>query len=153
MGLNCSRKTRSTSISEEDAADDWLLIALPEDILERVLEYQISSSFRAPTPISSARGRWIRAVLKVRLLRHFRLRWSRAGAWLNTNPIGSVPQDQRALVSRLWASDGRWILVQFHTRDLFAPVVPRSRLTRADQQERDRYRVIGASLRAVLDLD
>ena len=153
MGPSCSRR-KSADISERRGTDDdWYLIELPKGIQTRTPGHQLSGSPRAPTHISRPRGRWIKAVLKIRLLRQFRIRWARTGAWLNLHPrgAGTAPPEQRAIASRLWAAGGRAILQQYATRQLFTAVVPTTRLTRSDVQERARYRKVGASLRAELD--
>ena len=159
MGPTCSRrKSADTSEEEEKADDNWCLIELPKDDLDRTPRQQLSGSPRAPTHsacprIAKNRERWIKAVLKIRLLRQFRIRWSRTGAWLNLHPrgAGTVPPEQRAVASRLWAADGRAVLQRYATRQLFATVVPRNRLTKSGLQERAHFREIGASLRAELD--
>ena len=153
MGPSCSRRKSADSSEGRGTDDDWCQFELPKDIQDRTPEHQLSGSPRAPTYISLPRGRWIKAVLKIRLLRQFRIRWSRTGAWLNLHPRGAVtaPPEQRAVASRLWAADGRAILQRYATRQLFAAVVPIARLTKSDLQERARLREVSASLRAELD--
>ena len=126
MGPCCSRGRSAHTIEDQGIDHDWCLIELPEDIQERILEYR---PLRQPTRLSGTRSRWVRAILKIRLLKVFRIRWSRTGAWLNLHPRGArtgspgfVPPEQRAIAARLWATEGRAILQQYSTRQLFANV-------------------------------
>ena len=83
MGASCSRRTSTTEQPEEGDPDDWQLILLPEEIRAHVPDFFLTG----------ARSHWVRAVLKIRLLWIFRIQWSRAGAWLNLNPQGTVNQE------------------------------------------------------------
>jgi len=167
MGPTCSRRRSVDQLQQlqhlsdkerEETKDDWCLIELARDDPAETPRRQLRGSPRAPThtarpTIAKNRGRWIQAALKIRLLRQFRIRWSRTGAWLNLNPRGAGTSlaEQRAVASKLWSVDGRAILQRYSTRHLFATVVPASRLTRSGLQERARFREISASLRAELD--
>ena len=76
MGIHCSRRSIH---ADEDDLEDWFLIALPEEIREDVIRL-------ATTPlvtISRAKGRWVREIIKIWIVRHFRILWSRAGSCLN----------------------------------------------------------------------
>ena len=173
MGPTCSRRKSAEQQQQQhlqqqqqhhpgegggSTNDNWCLIELPKDVLVETPRHQLQGSPRAPThiacpKIAKNRGRWIKAVLKIRLLRQFRIRWSRTGAWLNLHPrgAGTAPPEQRAVASRLWAADGRAILQRYATGQLFAAVVPIARLTKSDLQELARFREVSASLRAELD--
>ena len=172
MGPTCSRRKSAEHQQQQhlqqlqyhpgeeggSTDDNWYLIELPKDVFVETPRHQLQGSPRAPThiacpKIAKNRGRWIKAVLKIRLLRQFRIRWSRTGAWLNLHPrgAGTAPPEQRAVASRLWAADGRAILQRYATRRLFAAVVPLARLTKSDLQERARFREVSACLRAELD--
>jgi hypothetical protein len=104
--------------------DECLLIEFPEEIQRRVIQ------FAAARPLSAAKKRWIVAVLKLRILREFRVRWSRLGSWLNLHPAASLPSAaaaDRAGAARRWAGSGRAILVQYQTANLFARTRPARR--------------------------
>ena len=168
MGPTCSRRKSAEQQQQHHPGegggstnDNWCLIELPKDVLVETPRHQLQGSPRAPThfacpTIAKNRGRWIIAVLKIRLLGRFRNRWLLAGEWLHHNPRGAAiaPPEQTAIVLRLWAGDGRDILLRYDTRRLFSPKYwsdPSSRLTTSSYLERARFYEIGASLRAELD--
>ena len=132
MGTNCSRRKicAESSADVDDLLLDWQLVTLPEEVEHQPSSAPIESGSRRLRSLSSARGRWIRARIKIKLLCRFRVLWSRTGSWLNLHPAGTVSQDIRKRASRVWASQGRAILNQFNTSDLFSPLSrqPRQRL-------------------------
>ena len=120
MGPCCSRGRSARTVEDQGTDHDWCLIELPEDTQGRIRGYRPIRPIRLSRP----RSRWVRAILKIRLLKQFRVRWSRTGAWLNLHPRegGTAPPGQRAIAARLWATEGRAILQQYSTRQLFANV-------------------------------
>jgi hypothetical protein len=126
MGSSCCRRSREQTSRLSDyrdwSVDEWLLIEFPEEIQRRVIQ------FAADRPLSAAKKRWIIALLKIRILREFRTRWSRLGSWLNLHPAASLPSAaaaERAEAARRWAGSGRAILVQYQTARLFVRIRPR----------------------------
>ena len=166
MGPTCSRRKSAEQQPHPDegggsANDNCCLTELPKDVIAEPPWHQLQGSPRALThiacpAIAKNRGRWIRAVLKFRLIRQFRIRWHRAGEWLHHKHRGAAiaPPEQKAIVLRLWEEEGRAILKRHDTRQLFSPKYwsdPSSRLTTNSYLERARFSEIVDSLRAKLD--
>ena len=129
MGISCSRRKfcAETITDSDDTLQEWHLVTFPREI------EQPSSSSTDQNPggrlrsLSAAQKRWIRARIKIKLLRRFRVLWSRTGSWLNLHPVGTVDQEIRQKASRVWASQGRAVLTRFNTKDLFSPLTRRPR--------------------------
>jgi hypothetical protein len=126
MGTNCSRRRICTesSVDTDDTLLEWQLVTLLEEAEHQPSSTSAQSADRRLRSLSPAQRRWIRARIKIKLLRRFRVLWSRTGSWLNLHPVGTVNHETRTRASRVWASQGRAILNQFNTSDLFSPAIP-----------------------------
>ena len=120
MGHSCSRRQQIVEVPPED---EWLLFNFPG-----IAQANIRKVVRLY--VSSGRKNWIRLTSKIALLRHLRIRWSRAGSWLNLNPLGTVRTALRQRVSRAWAHEVKELLRAHHTAVLFNTVGRRRRVAR-----------------------
>ena len=129
-----------------EVSEGWILIALPAGSPEPAIQ---SLAGRQPSgatlALTRARGLWIRAVLKLRLLRRVRVLWSQAGSWLNLYRPGNADPGRRAVIARWWTGAGRALIQGFNTKELFEPLNRGSRASRA--REVERLRAISAGLR------
>jgi hypothetical protein len=105
MGTGCSRRKICTEPGAivDDTPLDWQLVTFPGEAEHQPSPTTSGSENRRLRSLSTARGRWIRARLKIKLLRRFRILWSRAGSWLNLHPVGTVDQNTRDKAARAWA--------------------------------------------------
>ena len=122
MGVCCSRRREidREDLTADDLLLDWHLVPLPRVRAHSAPLSTAGPENRRPRSLSSAKCRWVRARLKIKLLRRFRILWSRTGSWLNLHPVGTVDSYTRDRKARLWAGQGKAILVRFITSDLFS---------------------------------
>ena len=171
MGLTCSRRQSAEQQQqpppeekEENTNDNCCLTELPKEwtgiytnVLFETPWKQLQGSPLAPShpvrpTIGKNRERWIKAVLKVRLLSQFRIRWVRAGTWLDHNPfvpelhgnedaLRGIPAERllfaerRYTVSRLWVVDGNDILKKYAVSHLFGAAFHHHRLAKSHLRE------------------
>ena len=129
MGIICSHRRISAKIASDsdDNFEDWHLVTTTGEIDQSSASSTDQNPGGRLQSLSAAQKRWIRARIKIKLLRRFRVLWSRTGSWLNLHPVGTVDQKIRQKASRVWASQGRAVLARFNTKDLFSPLTRRPR--------------------------
>jgi hypothetical protein len=147
MSTSCSRKRsyQEPLAAADDTFQEWFLVTLPEETADR--NDTAASGRRAGRlwSLSRAQGRWIRARLKIKLLRRFRTLWTES--WLNLHSEGTVDRKVRDTAAHVWAASGKAILIRFNTSDLFLPLIRIERRRTAGPRQNTGGRPSGAAVR------